>query len=60
MITDIDIVHSQIRIAEGYDLHSPEIGIPEQDEIPCKGTAINVVSLQKILRTTLCQILVKS
>ncbi len=40
MITDIDIVHSQIRIAEGYDLHSPEIGIPEQDEIPCKGTAI--------------------
>ena len=40
MITDIDIVHSQIRIAEGYDLHSPEVGIPAQDEIPCKGTAI--------------------
>ena len=40
MITDIDIVHSQIRIAEGYDLHSPEVGIPAQDEVPCKGTAI--------------------
>lgn len=40
MITDIDIVHTQIRIAEGYDLHSPEVGIPDQADIPCKGTAI--------------------
>jgi len=40
MITDIDIVHAQIRIAEGFSLHSPEVGIPEQDKIPCKGTAI--------------------
>ena len=36
MITDIDIVHAQIRIAEGFSLHSPEVGIPEQDKIPCK------------------------
>lgn len=49
---------SQIRIAEGYDF--VEIGIPEQDEIPCKGTAIQCHVIQKILRTTLCQILVKS
>ena len=40
MITDIDIVHAQIRIAEGYNLHSLEVGIPEQDQVPCKGTAI--------------------
>ena len=40
MITDIDIVHAQIRIAEGFSLHSPEVGIPEQDKVPCKGTAI--------------------
>lgn len=40
MITGIDIVHSQIRIAEGYELHSPEVGIPEQDHIRCEGLAI--------------------
>lgn len=40
MITGIDIVHSQIRIAEGYELHSPEVGIPEQDQIRCEGLAI--------------------
>lgn len=40
MITDIDIVHTQIRIAEGYRLDSPEIGIMSQAEIPCKGTAV--------------------
>ena len=40
MITDSDIVHTQIRIAEGYRLDSPEIGIMSQAEIPCKGTAV--------------------
>lgn len=40
MITGIDIVQSQIRIAEGYELHSPEVAIPEQDEIRCSGHAI--------------------
>jgi len=44
MITDIDIVHSQIRIAEGYDLHSPEVGIPAQDEIPCIVAPVALVS----------------
>ncbi len=40
MITNIDIVHTQIRIAEGYRLDSAEIGIMAQDAIPCKGIAI--------------------
>lgn len=53
MITDIDIVHAQIRIAEGFSLHSPEVGIPEQDKIPCKALLSNVVLPQKILKTTL-------
>lgn len=39
MITDTDIVVSQIQIAQGLDLHS-EIGIPKQDEIRLKGVAI--------------------
>ena len=40
MITGIDIVHAQIKIAEGHNLHSEEIGIPEQSEIPLFGFAI--------------------
>ncbi|MDD7380554.1 MAG: pyruvate carboxylase [Succiniclasticum sp.] len=39
-ITGIDIVQSQIRIAEGYSLHSPEVGIPEQKDLKYRGEAI--------------------
>lgn len=40
MITGIDIVHAQIKIAEGHPLHSEEVGIPEQSKIPLFGYAI--------------------
>ena len=40
MITGIDIVQTQIKIAAGYGLHSPEINIPLQEEIPLFGFAI--------------------
>lgn len=40
MITGIDIVQSQIMIAEGYPLSSPEINIPSQKSIPCSGYSI--------------------
>ncbi|AQS56082.1 pyruvate carboxylase [Novibacillus thermophilus] len=40
MITGIDIVQSQIRIAEGYALTDPEIGIPPQEELSTNGYAI--------------------
>ena len=40
MITDIDIVQTQIMIAEGYNFADPEIGIPEQDKIEHHGNAI--------------------
>ena len=39
-ITGIDIVESQILIAEGYPLDSPEVDIPSQESIPCLGYAI--------------------
>lgn len=39
-ITSIDIVQAQIKIAEGYDLHSEEIAIPEQKDIHIYGHAI--------------------
>ncbi|MEG0472344.1 MAG: pyruvate carboxylase [Solibacillus sp.] len=40
MITGIDIVHAQIKVAQGQDLHSAEVGIPAQDKIPLFGFAI--------------------
>jgi pyruvate carboxylase len=39
MITDIDIVTSQLLIAQGKDLHK-EIGLPQQKDIELKGAAI--------------------
>lgn len=39
-ITGIDIVQTQIKIAEGYALHGPEIGLPQQDELHTIGHAI--------------------
>jgi pyruvate carboxylase len=40
MITGIDIVQTQILVAEGYSLFSKEIGIPSQEEIQINGYAI--------------------
>ncbi|PGS53052.1 pyruvate carboxylase [Bacillus sp. AFS041924] len=40
MITGIDIVQTQILIAQGNGLHSDKVGIPLQDEIPKIGFAI--------------------
>lgn len=40
MITGIDIVQSQIMIADGYSLHSDKVGIPPQEEIRTHGYAV--------------------
>lgn len=40
MVTGIDIVHAQIKIAQGHELHSEEIGIPQQENMPLDGFAI--------------------
>ncbi len=39
-ITGIDLVRSQILIAQGQSLHSEEIAIPEQNKIPRNGFAV--------------------
>ncbi|MCL6617587.1 MAG: pyruvate carboxylase, partial [Anoxybacillus ayderensis] len=39
-ITGIDIVQSQILIAEGHALHSEKVGIPKQEDIRVHGYAI--------------------
>ncbi|RSK26895.1 pyruvate carboxylase [Bacillus sp. HMF5848] len=40
MITGIDIVQSQIKIAEGHNLHSSTVGVPIQEKIITHGYAI--------------------
>ncbi|ADC48256.1 pyruvate carboxylase [Alkalihalophilus pseudofirmus OF4] len=40
MVTGIDIVQSQLLIADGEQLHSAKVGIPAQEEIVCNGFAI--------------------
>ncbi|MBI1871611.1 MAG: pyruvate carboxylase [Chlamydiae bacterium] len=40
MITGMDLVKAQIRIAEGYQLSDPEIGILNQSDIQYRGAAI--------------------
>lgn len=40
MITGVDIVQSQILIAEGNDLHGNKVGIPLQEELSIHGFAI--------------------
>ena len=40
MVTGVDIVQSQILVAQGYALNSKEVGIPSQDSIKVNGHAI--------------------
>ncbi|MBM3787130.1 MAG: pyruvate carboxylase [Acidobacteria bacterium] len=40
LITGIDIVQTQILIAQGHSLHGPEIHLPQQEGIPLHGTAL--------------------
>ena len=40
MVTGIDIVQSQIQIAQGFKLHGPEMNLPRQDEIKLHGYAL--------------------
>ncbi|WP_313891412.1 pyruvate carboxylase [Psychrobacillus sp.] len=40
MITGVDIVHAQIKIADGLALNSEEMGIPSQEKMPLFGFAI--------------------
>jgi len=39
-ITGVDLVRSQILIAQGCKLHGPEVALPAQDQIPRKGFAV--------------------
>ena len=40
MVTGVDLVRSQILIAQGFDLHGPEVNLPAQDRMPLNGFAL--------------------
>ncbi len=40
MITGIDLVRSQILVAQGYQLHDPPLSLPQQKDIPLHGAAL--------------------
>src|SRR6202047_5620998 len=39
MVTGIDLVQAQIRIAQGHTLHDAPLSLPKQDSVPLYGTA---------------------
>jgi pyruvate carboxylase len=40
MITGIDLVRSQILVAQGHKLHDPPMALPQQENIPLNGAAL--------------------
>ena len=40
MVTGIDLVQAQIRVAQGYSLHDPPLSLPKQESIPLYGAAL--------------------
>ncbi len=40
VITGIDLVRAQILVAQGHSLHGPELALPQQNEIPRTGFAV--------------------
>src|ERR1700676_727441 len=40
MVTGIDLVQSQILIAQGHALHDPPMSLPEQESVPLYGSAL--------------------
>src|SRR3954451_13242257 len=40
MVTGIDLVRSQIQVAQGLKLHGPEMNLPPQDRMPLYGYAL--------------------
>jgi pyruvate carboxylase len=40
MVTGIDLVRCQIQVAQGLDLHGPEMNLPAQADVPLNGYAL--------------------
>jgi biotin carboxylase len=50
MVTGIDLVKTQILVADGYALNSPEIGINSQEDISVRGDTLYSAVLQRRTR----------
>jgi pyruvate carboxylase len=59
-ITGIDIVRSQILIAQGISLHSKESALPAQDKIEKAASPSSAASPRKIPRTASRRTLARS
>jgi pyruvate carboxylase len=51
-ITGLDLVRSQILVAQGAELHGPVLALPQQDAVPRLGFACRRASRPKIRRTS--------
>ena len=40
MVTGIDLVHSQILVAQGHKLHEAPMSLPRQENVPLYGAAL--------------------
>ena len=40
MVTGVDLVRSQIQVAQGLELHGSEMKLPQQDKVPLNGFAL--------------------
>ncbi|HEX8880749.1 MAG TPA: pyruvate carboxylase, partial [Candidatus Acidoferrum sp.] len=40
MVTGVDLVRSQILIAQGHELHEPPLSLPKQESVPLNGAAL--------------------
>src|SRR5436190_23167792 len=40
MVTGMDLVRSQILVAQGYQLHQPPMDLPKQESVPLNGAAL--------------------
>jgi pyruvate carboxylase len=40
VVTGVDIVRSQIQVAQGLSLHSEDMGLPRQEDVPLHGVAL--------------------
>src|SRR5699024_10016760 len=60
MVTGVDIVRTQIQIADGNGLFGEVINMPAQEDIPLMGYAVNAALRLRILSTISCRTRVKS
>ncbi len=40
VVTGLDLVRTQLLVAQGHSLHSPEVGMPQQADVPRSGFAL--------------------